>query len=219
MKPVLEAILKVASRICKVPDLYVSLLDPADGFFHAHSVLNADPEFIKHVTSHPEIPRHSSVTGRTALLGCTVYVEDMENDSSYEWEDHSRNSDFQSAVGVPLIRDGITIGVITLGAKKTKAFSSKQIVLLETFAAQAVIAISNARLFDEVQKRTVEVTEALEQQKASSEILNVISQSVADTQPVFEKILESCKKPLWRRRTGCAVSRRKRHASGGGICW
>jgi GAF domain-containing protein/CheY-like chemotaxis protein len=192
LRPVLEAILNVASRICNVPDLYVSLLDAADGLYHVHSVLNADAEFIEHVTSHPEKPRHNSVTGRTALLGRTVYVEDMEHDPTYDWEDHSRNSNFQSGVGVPLIKDGITLGVISLGAKRPRAFSSKQIALLETFAAQAVIAISNARLFDEVQERTAEVTEALEQQKASSEILSVISQSVADTQPVFEKILESC---------------------------
>jgi GAF domain-containing protein len=93
-----------------------------------------------------------------------------------------------------MVKEGTTVGVINLADAAPQAFSPRQVEILETLAAQAVIAISNARLFEEVQQRTAELTEALEQQKASAEILGVISRSVADTQPVFEKILDSCRK-------------------------
>jgi signal transduction histidine kinase/DNA-binding response OmpR family regulator len=133
-----------------------------------------------------------TVTGRAALFGKTVCVENIEEDPDYTWQEAMHAGGFMSSFGVPLIKNGITVGVISMSYAKVAEFSRKQVVLAETFASQAVIAISNTRLFEEVQQRTAEVTEALEQQKASAEILSVISQSVEDTQPVFEKILKSC---------------------------
>ncbi|WP_170311762.1 GAF domain-containing protein [Sulfitobacter sabulilitoris] len=192
LMPVLDAILAVAARICQPQYAYVALLDPADGRYHMVTSLNVDAEFFAYLQAHPMEPVHGTCTGRAALLGQTVYIEDTINDDSYEWKEAARRGGFQSTLGVPLIKDGITVGVISLAHGQPRAFAAKQIALVETFAAQAVIAISNARLFDEVQRRTAEVTEALEQQKAASEILSVISRSVEDTQPVFEKILESC---------------------------
>jgi signal transduction histidine kinase/DNA-binding response OmpR family regulator len=191
--PVLDAILKVASRICSLSDAYVALLDPVDGRYHVLSVLQAGTKLTDYLKANPIVPDTGSVTGRTALSGKTTYIKDVPNDPEYVWQERSGVSSYLSLLGVPLVKNGVTVGVISLGSGHRSAFSTKQIALLETFAAQAVIAISNARLFDEVQERTAEVTEALEQQKASSEILSVISQSVADAQPVFEKILESCK--------------------------
>ncbi len=191
--PVLDAILKVASRISRLQDAYVAMLDPDDGLYHIRSVLNAGSEFIKYLKANPIEPGYGSCTGRTALSGQTTYIEDAYNDPTYDWQERAGVSSYRSLLSVPLVKGGVTVGVISIGGVEKSAFSIKQIALLETFAAQAVIAISNARLFAEVQERTAEVTEALEQQKASSEILSVISQSVADTQPVFEKILESCK--------------------------
>jgi GAF domain-containing protein/DNA-binding response OmpR family regulator len=192
LDPVLDAILEVAVRICKPQYAYAALLDPQDGCYHIVSTKNVEPDFFEFLKAHPIPPGQGTCTGRTALLGQTVYIEDTEQDDSYEWKEAAQRGDFLSTLGVPLIKDGVTVGVLSLADGKRSAFSTKQIELVETFAAQAVIAISNARLFDEVQARTAEVTEALEQQKASAEILSVISQSVEDTQPVFEKILESC---------------------------
>jgi len=94
-------------------------------------------------------------------------------------------------LGVPLLRDGAPVGVFSLLRTTAKPFSDKQIELIETFADQAVIAIENARLFAEVQARTAELTESLEQQTATSEVLQVIGSSLTDTQPAFDAIVKS----------------------------
>ena len=100
---------------------------------------------------------------------------------------------YRSCLFVPLMRDGAALGCLAILRAATGAFDDKEVALARSFASQAVIAIQNARMFDELEARNRDVTEALDQQQASAEILNVISQSVENTQPVFDKILQSCK--------------------------
>ena len=192
--PVLDAILKVAARICQAEVAYVALLDPVEGHYNVSALLNMESDYTAYILKHPVKPNYGSLSGRAALSGKTEYISDLVGDPSYVWQEESGVGTFGSGVSVPLVKDGTILGLLTLGSAQKSAFASKQIALLETFASQAVIAINNARLFDEVQARTAEVTEALEQQQASADILGVISRSVEDTQPVFEKILESCQR-------------------------
>src|SRR5213593_4746818 len=96
---------------------------------------------------------------------------------------------YRSAVGVPILRDGRPIGAIAITRAQAGLLPDRQIELLKTFADQAVIAIENVRLFDEVQARTRELSESLEQQTATSEVLRVISSSPGDLKPVFETML------------------------------
>src|SRR5262249_38595856 len=96
-----------------------------------------------------------------------------------------------SMLGVPLMREGVPIGVFGLGRKEGRPFTEKQVELLTTFADQAVIAIENVRLFDQVQARTRELSESLEQQTATSEVLRVISSSPGELEPVFQAMLEN----------------------------
>lgn len=190
LMPVLDAILDVAARICQPQYAYVALLDAADGRYHMVKTLNVDAEFFEYLKDNPMAPAYGTCTGRAALLGQTVYIEDTETDETYEWKEAAHRGDFRSTVGVPLIKDGITVGVISLAHNRPHAFETKQIRLVETFAAQAVIAISNARLFDEVQQRTAEVTEALVREQASAEILQVINGATSDLQPMFDLIVQ-----------------------------
>ncbi|WP_386260359.1 GAF domain-containing protein [Sulfitobacter aestuariivivens] len=189
LMPVLDAILTVAARICDPQYAYVAMLKPDDGCFHVATTINVDDEFLAHLQANPMKPGQATCTARTALQGQTVYIADASSDKNKQMRDIARLGEFQSVVGVPLVKDGITVGVISLAHGQTDAFSARQIKLVETFAAQAVIAISNARLFDEVQQRTAEVEEALVREQASAEILQVINEAVSDLQPVFDLIV------------------------------
>ena len=103
----------------------------------------------------------------------------------------ARRQGHRTTLSVPLLREGESIGAIVLRRTEVHPFSDKQIALLQTFADQAVIAIGNVRLFDEVQAKTRDLAESLQQQTATSEVLQIISSSPGDLDPVFEKMLEN----------------------------
>lgn len=190
LQPVLDVILQVAFRICAPETAYATLLDPEDGTYKTAATYGMNKAFDEFLRNTAFAPDRSSCTGRTALTQETVYIRDTDKDPEFEWKDAARQGHFRSALGIPLLRDGVAVGVITLGHKETSAFSAKQITLLETFASQAVIAISNTRLFEEVQQRTAEVEEALVREQASAEILQVINEATSDLQPVFDLVVQ-----------------------------
>src|SRR5262249_39752520 len=127
--------------------------------------------------------------GRTVLEGRTVHIADVQADPEYAFLEAARIGGLHTMLGIPLLREGAPIGVIVLQRKSVQPFTEKQIELATTFADQAVIAIENVRLFDEVQARTRELSEALEQQTATSEVLRVISSSPGELEPVFQTML------------------------------
>ncbi|WP_170519319.1 GAF domain-containing protein [Ruegeria atlantica] len=190
LSPVLDAILKEASRICELQDAYVAMLNPEDQLFHVHSTLTQDTTFAEYVKSHPISPSQGGVSGRAILSKRTIYIEDVEADSSYTWMEESGVGEYRSLLGVPLLKSNEVVGVISLGSPEVSGFSAKQIQLLETFADQAIIAITNANLFREVEERTAEVVQSLEYQTATSEVLDVISRSPNDLPRVLDAILE-----------------------------
>ena len=133
------------------------------------------------------------LTARAVLDRQTIQVADMqaEADEFPSGSDRTRSLGFRTILSVPLIRAGEAIGVISLRRAEVRPFTDRQIELLKTFADQAVIAIENTRLFEEVQARTRELAKALEQQTATSEVLSVISSSPGELKPVFEAMLEN----------------------------
>jgi two-component system NtrC family sensor kinase len=120
-----------------------------------------------------------------------VQIPDVLADSEYALGEAQKIARFRTLLGAPLLREGVPIGAIGLQRTDVRPFTDKQIELLTTFADQAVIAIENVRLFDEVQARTRELSEALEQQTATSEVLQVISSSPGELEPVFQAMLEN----------------------------
>ena len=135
-------------------------------------------------------PGRGSVTGRTLSDGKIVHVHDIRSDPEYTETAVVEIIGARTALGVPLLREGVPIGAFVLMRRAVRPFTNKQIELITTFADQAVIAIENTRLFEAEQQRTRELSESLDQQTATSEVLKVISSSPGDLQPVFEAMLE-----------------------------
>ena len=125
--------------------------------------------------------------------GKTVHVPDVLEDSDYAIPslNAQKIAGHRATLGVPLLREGSPIGVVLLMRRSPKPFSAKQIELVETFADQAVIAIENVRLFDEVQTRTRDLSKSLQQQTATADVLKVISRSAFDLQTVLDALIET----------------------------
>src|SRR4029453_4940974 len=137
----------------------------------------------------PRPPSRAGATDRAILTRATAHVPDVREDPEYQWHELARAAGYRSQLSVPMLREGQPVGAITVAGASPGAFSDRQVALLKTFADQAVIAIENVRLFQELEARNRDLTEALEQQTATSEILRVISSSPTDVQPVFKTIL------------------------------
>ncbi len=139
---------------------------------------------------YPRTPNRGTISGRAVLTGAPVQIPDMLADQEYRGR-ASKEANFRSLLAVPLLRGGRAIGAIVIYRIEPGTFADKQLALLQTFADQAVIAIENVRLFEAEQQRTRELSESLEQQTATSEVLKVISSSPGELEPVFQAMLEN----------------------------
>jgi GAF domain-containing protein len=186
VKPVLKAIVDSASEICEAIDAVVLLKDGDDLRFSEH---------------HGSIPiglekwpiNRTWTAGRAFLDQKPVHVHDLRSSEGDEFPDGrelSLRMGHRSILSVPLLRENESIGAIVLRRAEVQPFNEKQITLLQTFADQAVIALGNVRLFEEVQERTKELSESLQFQTATSEVLKVISRSPDALQPVLDVIVK-----------------------------
>jgi two-component system, NtrC family, sensor kinase len=187
---VLDMLLKSAARLCEA-DKGVINRPAGDASYYVAATFGHTPEFIESQKGQLFAPGRSGVTSRVLLEGKSVQVADVLADPEYTLHELARLGDFRTILGVPLQREGTTIGIILLQRAAVRPFTEKQIKLVETFADQALIAIENARLFEAEQQRTRELTESLEQQTATSEVLQVISSSPGRLLPVFDAILDN----------------------------
>jgi signal transduction histidine kinase len=195
-QPTLDAIAECATRLC---DAVNSLVFRYDGeLLHLAAHHNVIPERLEAVRrAFPRRADIGSVAGRVLMSRAVTHVEDITVDPDYALP-LATTAGYRSVLGVPMLREGAPIGAIIVARGHVAPFSSRQIRLLETFADQAVIAIENTQLFEELQQKNGALTEAnkrlieaLEQQAATSEVLSVISRSPTDIQPVFDTIAKN----------------------------
>ena len=194
LQVVLDTLVQSAARLCEAEMASVTRPRGANGAHYHVAYFGFSPEWFELMQTNPLQPGRETLIGRTLLEGRTVYIPDVLADSEYSAPKAQQLGAFRAALGVPMLRDGIAIGVFMIARRTPRPFTDKQIELATTFADQALIAIENVRLFEEVQGRTRDLSEALEQQTATSEVLKVISSSTGELQPVFQAMLENANK-------------------------
>ena len=187
LKSVLQTLVESAAKLCDA-DKAVITREKSGAFYRAES-FGFSREFMDYVRDIPIKAERGSGSGRALLEGRVVHIPDVKADPEYTLVEAQRLGDYRTILGVPMLREGAPIGVMSLTRSEVRPFTDKQIELVSTFADQAAIAIENVRLFDDVQKRTQELSEALEQQTATSEVLKVISSSPGELEPVFNALL------------------------------
>src|SRR5262245_2975217 len=190
LQPVLDVITETAVRLCRATYGHVRLLRE-DGAYHVAAHQIPDSELLQLMRDNPFRPGMDSVAGRVALQGVTVHVADVGSDPHISGLQRRISDKVRTAMGVPLKQGGRVVGISTVWHTQVRSFTEREIKLVETFADQAVIAINNVGLFEEVQARTRELTESLEQQTATADVLKVISRSTFDLQGVLDALVES----------------------------
>jgi signal transduction histidine kinase len=190
VSPVFRAIVRSATRLCDATFGTVFRFDGELITVAANQDLTAEEIAITN-TVFPAPATRGIAAGRAIVDRAVVHITDIRNDPDYVARAPVNALGYRTALAVPMLREGSPIGVFVMWCREVRPFTDKQIELVKTFADQAVIAIENVRLFKELEARNQDLTESLERQTATSEILRVISQAHTDVEGVFDAIVKS----------------------------
>jgi GAF domain-containing protein/anti-sigma regulatory factor (Ser/Thr protein kinase) len=194
LQPVLETLAGTASRLCEAEMAFVFRREGE--LYRVAASVGFSAETKALVEANPISPGRGTVAGRTALTANVVHIPDARSDPEYTWGEFIRVAKTPTMLGVPLLREGVPVGVIVLARQRVEPFSDKQIALVRTFADQAVIAIENARLFNELRARTDELGSSVAELKMLSEVAQAVS-STLDLKSVLSTILNASLGVTW----------------------
>jgi signal transduction histidine kinase len=182
LKSVLQTLVESAAKLCEAD--MATTTRQINGVFYRAESYGFSREFMDYVKDIPVKADRGSASGRALLEGRPVHIPDVKADPEYTLAEAQRLGDFRTTFAVPMLREGVPIGVLSLARSELRPFTKKQIELVTTFADQAVIAIENARLLDELRQ-------SLQQQTATADVLKVISRSAFDLRAVLQTLVET----------------------------
>jgi GAF domain-containing protein len=166
LQTVLQTLVESAARLCDADT--ATITRQKDGVLYRAEAFGFSKEFMDHVKEIPVVPDRATTHGRTLLEGRVIHIPDVLADPEYNWLQAQQLGGFRTALGVPMLREGVPIGVLGLSRSEVRPFTDKQIELVSTFADQAVIAIENVRLFDEIQDKSRQLAEASQHNRSFS---------------------------------------------------
>ena len=190
---VLRTLVESAARLCDGDK--ATITRQRDGAFFRAETHGFSDEFMDYVRTVPIVPDRGSAIGRALLEGAVVHIPDVQADSDYTFTEGQRLGGFRTMLAVPMLREGVPIGVIALTRSEVRPFTDKQIELATTFADQAAIAIENVRLFDSVETRTKELAASLEELRTAQDRL-VQTEKLASLGQLTAGIAHEIKNPL-----------------------
>ena len=193
LQTVLQTLVESAARFCDADK--ATIIREKDGAFYRAEAYGFSREFMDYVKDIPIETERGSAAGRALLEGRMVHIPDVKADPEYTLVEAQRLGDYRTILCVPMLREGVPIGVLVLTRSEVRPFTDKQIELVTTFADQAAIAIENVRLFESVEARTRELAKSLEDLRTTQDRL-VQTQKLASLGQLTAGIAHEIKNPL-----------------------
>jgi GAF domain-containing protein len=189
LETVLNTLAETATRLCRADDS--TMFSRRDDKYHLVAAYGVSEEAKEFVRTHPFVPDRGTLTGRVVLERRVVHIPDVLSDPEYTFHQAQKMVGYRSMLSVPLLRSDELIGTFSVHRTRVEPFTSKEIDLATTFADQAVIAIENARLFEELRERTADLARSVDELTATGDVLKIISRSTVDLETVLDTLVET----------------------------
>jgi GAF domain-containing protein len=186
---VLDTLVETVARLCRADQ--VGMFRRRDDTYHLVAAWGFSEEGKQFVLAHPVVPDRGTMTGRVTMERRAVHVPDVLQDTEYTYREGQKIGGYRTTLGIPLLREDSLIGIFSMFRTRVEPFTDKEIDLATTFADQAVIAIENARLFDELRERQAELARSVDELTATGDVLKIISRSSVDLETVLNTLVET----------------------------